>query len=150
MITKAIVEELINPYQVRVRVPRLDGVLESPVHTAKEDLTIATICTLPNCYLNVQVGDIVFVAYEDNTERKLVILGHLSREASQSTTASDVLFNRLEVRDEFRCTDKCTIGEDITYTELKTLSGVKDNLQKQIDLLEQKIEQLFTLIDNIK
>ena len=91
MITKAIVEEVLTPYQVRVRIPILDRVSSSELSTPTEELNIATICSLPNCYINVQKGDIVFVGFEDNTYRKAVILGHLSREAC--ITYSDINLN---------------------------------------------------------
>ena len=59
MITRAIVEEIVSPYQVKVRIPLLDRAESSPMSTKKEDLNIATICSLPNCYVNMQVGDVV-------------------------------------------------------------------------------------------
>lgn len=148
MLTKAIVEELISPHEARVRVPRLDRVNDSAAHTATEDLTIATICTLPNCYLNVQVGDIVFVAYEDNTERKLVILGHLSRDAFYPS-AADIVSNNLDVQGKFTCTENIQIGADVTYQDLEKLSGVTDNIQKQFDYLRTDIDKLFTLFDSL-
>ena len=84
MITKAIVEEIVSPYQVKIRIPLLDRVESSPMSTNTSDLNTATICSLPNCYMNVQVGDVVFVGFEDNTYYKAVVLGHLCRQAATS------------------------------------------------------------------
>lgn len=131
MITKGIIEEIISPYEVRVRVPTLDRSLTSSIATATENLNIATICTLPNCYVNLQVGDVVFVGFEDNTYYKAVILGHLCRE--ESTTYADLILGNLTVK------NGCKIG-DVTQSEISQLVGVRDNLQKQIDNLSEKLE----------
>ena len=99
MITKAIVEEIISPYEVRVRIPLIDRQDNTTLATKTEDLNIATICSLPNCYCNPQVGDVVFVGFEDNTYYKVVILGYLSREA-MTPTYSDITFNNLVVKNK--------------------------------------------------
>lgn len=140
MITKAIVEEIISPYQARVRIPVLDRVESDGLFVPKDELSIATICTLPNCYLNVQVGDIVFVGFEDNAERKVVILGHLSREATLDS-AVDLTVNNLNIRTSLTAPESSTIG-DITYSEIQALSGIKDNIQKQLDLIQEQIQDL--------
>lgn len=132
MITKGIVEEIISPYEVRVRIPILDRSPTSSIATSTENLNIATICALPNCYINLQVGDVVFVGFEDNTYYKAVILGHLCREAS-STTYADLILGNLTVKDSVR------LGE-VTQFEINQLIGVRDNLQNQIDNLSEKID----------
>lgn len=131
MITKGFIEEIVSPYEVRVRIPTLDRSLTSSIATATEDLNIATICTLPNCYVNLQVGDVVFVGFEDNTYYKAVILGHLCRDEA-STTYADLILGNLTVKNGFK------IG-DITQSEISQLVGVRDNLQKQIDNLSEKL-----------
>ena len=140
MITKAIIEEILSPYEVRVRIPSIDRVATDSVHTPTKDLNIATVCTLPNCYLNVQVGDIVFIAFEDNTERKAVILGHLLREA-MSDSYVDIIAGDLDVRRSFTTSADVNIG-GITYSELSSLQGMNGRIKDELELLQGQIEDL--------
>ena len=47
MITRAIVEELIDENQVRVRIPIIHRSKEDTAGTPRQELPIASICTLP-------------------------------------------------------------------------------------------------------
>lgn len=144
MITKAIVEEVISPYQVKIRVPLLDREGASPLSTSSDNLNVATICCLPNCYMNIQVGDVVFVAFEDNTYYKAVILGHLSRAAMTSTYA-DVHFRNLIVEDSATLPSNTCIG-DVSMSDILSLKGTSENIQQQIDDIR---EQLNSLLDRL-
>ena len=147
MITKAFIEEIVSPYEVKVRIPLLDRSTASSLATSRDKLNIATICTLPNCYVNLQVGDVVFVGFEDNTYYKAVVLGHLSREAATNTYA-DVTFGNLTINTSAVLTEETTIWE-ITPTNIKHLKISRDNLQSQIDALTTKIERLQSTLDSI-
>lgn len=140
MITKGIIEDIVSPYEVKVRIPLLDRSSTSSLSTATENLNSATICTLPNCYMNLQIGDIVFVGFEDNTYYKAVILGHLSREASTSTYV-DLSMRNLTVLDSAKLPSSTSIGE-LTAEKIQDLIGLKDILQQQIDELLKRIEKL--------
>lgn len=140
MITKAIVEEVVSPYQVRVRIPTLNRLGSGSLSTKTEELNIATICSLPNCYVNPQVGDIVFVGFEDNTYYKAVVLGHLSREA-MTNTYGDFNMNNIVVNASAKLPNDTQIGI-VTSEELSMLSGVEANIQKQIENLREQITQL--------
>ena len=141
MITKAIVEELITPYQVKVRIPLFDKTNLSVAARDDEELNVATICSLPNCYVNLQVGDIVFVAFEDNTYYKAVILGHLCR-STASDTCADIMLSSLNVRSSATLPFDTTVG-DITSKELNSLQGVTENIQKQINNINTKLDMLI-------
>lgn len=143
MITKGIIEEIISPYEVRVRIPTLDKEANAIAATSTENLNIATICTLPNCYVNLQIGDVVFVGFEDNTYYKAVILGHLCREGYYNTHA-DVSLSNLVVNDSAKLPDTTKIG-DVSSDEISCLKGVKDNIQKQIDMIMDMLENLTTV-----
>lgn len=140
MLTKGIVEEVLSTHAVKVRIPLLDGIKDQPLATDSEDLTIATVCTFPNCCMNPSVGDIVFVAFEDNTLYKAVVLGFLSSDML-TKAYSDFKLNSLEVLGTTNLSSSTRIGE-VKSNELQCLSGVRDNIQKQIDLLTTKIEVL--------
>ena len=143
MITKAIVEEVLSPYQVRIRIPLLDRALHTPLATKTENLNVATICTLPNCYINVQVGDVVFVAFEDNTSYKAVILGHLSKEAT--TTYANLTLNDLTVLTSTHLSSDTYIG-NMTPTQLSYLSDINDSVQGQLNALKQNQERLLRAV----
>ena len=145
MITKAIVEEIISPYQVRVRIPLLDRMQTAPLATDSSNLNIATICSLPNCYPNVNVGDVVFVGFEDNTYYKAVVLGHLCREA-MSETYADVTFSSLTARGPVTLPVETTIG-DVNPYELSRLQGVSENIQQQINSLKDDILNIYEKIN---
>lgn len=137
MITKAIVEDILSEYQVRVRVPTIDRMNSSGVHTNSSDLTIATICSLPNCYINLQRGDIVIVAFEDNSYDTCVVLGHLSRSAYYESLA-DLSVRSVNIKDSVKLPSDTTIG-DLTSANISSLQGIRDNIQKQLDSLQEQI-----------
>lgn len=138
MITRGIVEEVVDKYNVRVRLPLLDGVAKGSTRKTTNELRAMVICTLPRVDLNLQVGDVVFVAFEDRTETRAVVLGCLFRENPTSTMAS---IQASTIRVENGATlPICTQIGDVTDEEIQRLHGVRDNLQKQIDSLIDRIE----------
>lgn len=141
MITKAIVEEIISPYKVRVRIPLLNRTQDSPLSTKTENLNIATICSLPNCYVNLQVGDVVFVGFEDNTAYKAIVLGHLCREAS-GTSCADLILNRLTTNSSATLPSDTTIGS-VQPTQLSYLKNLSADVQGQLDLQQSLIDKLL-------
>lgn len=141
MITKAVVEELVSPYEVRVRIPIFDGADDSPFATKFENLHVATISTLPNCTVNLQVGDIVFVAFEDQAYNKVVVLGYLSKEAF-SDTYSDIVLRGLTAKGSANLPFETNIGE-VSPIEISHLSGVTSNIQRQISALKERQDKIF-------
>ena len=77
MILKAIVDKVLDKYNIRVRIPELDRAEYNASSTSRDDLNVAIICTLPGFDLNLQEGDIVFVSFEPNGQ--CLILGCLFR-----------------------------------------------------------------------
>lgn len=138
MITRGIVEEIVDKYNVKVRLPLLDGATKGSTRKTTSELRTMVICTLPRVDLNLQVGDVVFVAFEDRTETRAVILGCLFRENPTSTKAS-IQASTIRVENGATLPLYTQIGE-VTYEEIQRLHGVRDNLQKQIDALVDRIE----------
>lgn len=141
MITKGIVEEIVSPYQVKVRIPTIDRVVTSRISTSKDDLNVATICSFPNCYINPQVGDVVFVGFEDNTYYKAVILGHLTREG-MSDTYADVTFGNLSVKSSAELPTQTSIGE-VSSNNIQQLSGCSENIQNQINHIKEQLDLIM-------
>lgn len=91
MIQKAIIEEIVyGGYQARVRIPRYNKAASSPTATDTADLAIATICTFPGVHPSYQIGDIVFVGFENDRINQPVILGLLYRE-NMGSSMSDMV-----------------------------------------------------------
>lgn len=139
MIAKAIVEEVIDKYNIRVRIPSIDRTYQSNVRVESSDLDIAVICTLPGCDPNIKVGDIVIVA-SDAAEEDTIVLGHLYR-TKKTETLCDMLLSKLTVVNSSTLPTNTTIG-NVSAFELQQLSGVTGNIQQQLNYLA---EQLVTL-----
>ena len=140
MITKGIVEEKVDLYHYRVRLPLLDGVATSKGGRQKKDLLIATVCTIPSTNININVGDVVYVGTESNGESDAMILGYLYCDGSGNTRC-DMDLRCLSVLGTTVLSEDTTIGE-VTSSEISYLSGVRANIQKQIDYLQSQIDCL--------
>ena len=66
MITRGIVEKILTPYLVKVRIPTLNRTKDSSIKTLSDELNDTPICTLNHYDPNLRVGDIVIVGFEDN------------------------------------------------------------------------------------
>lgn len=146
MITKAIVEKVIDNYNIRIRVPSLDRTYQSSVYTNNEDLNVAIVCTLPGCDPNIKVGDVVFVSLEDTEEDRAVILGYLYR-TKKTETLCDMLLSKLNVADVAVLPEDTTIG-NVSSFELQQLSGIRGNVQLQITQLQEQVARLTQLISS--
>lgn len=146
MITKAIVEKVIDNYNIRVRVPSLDRTYQSSVYTNNEDLNVAIVCTLPGCDPNIKVGDVVFVSLEETEEDRAVILGYLYR-TKKTETLCDMLLSKLNVANVAVLPEDTTIG-NVSSFELQQLSGIRGNVQLQITQLQEQVARLTQLISS--
>lgn len=146
MITKAIVEKVIDNYNIRIRVPSLDRTYQSSVYTNNEDLNVAVVCTLPGCDPNIKVGDVVFVSLEDTEDDRAVILGYLYR-TKKTETLCDMLLSKLNVEDVAVLPEDTTIG-NVSSFELQQLNGIRGNVQLQITQLQEQVARLTQLISS--
>lgn len=140
MITKGIVEDIIDTYQVRVRLPIFDKIDGAKNATKNEDLSIGTVCCLPNSSYQVNVGDVVFVGFEDNDISKPIILGQLYRDVDSNTLMTLVL-GTLETKTSTVLSENTTIG-DVSANEIKCLSGIKTNIQQQLNSIIEDISKI--------
>ena len=85
MIQKAIVEAVLNDYQVKVRIPKYDKM--SYDGASYEELSTAIICSTPGTLVNYSAGDVVLVSFENDEISKPVVLGLLY---TDKTTESSV------------------------------------------------------------
>lgn len=140
MITKGIVEDILDEYMVKVRMPFIDSIKDAKQSTPTSLLNDAIICSLPNSNPNLNINDIVIIGFENNDLSKPIILGHLYRETA-SESYIDLITRQFTVNSICKLPYQTTIGE-VTPDQIKTLTGIKTNIQEQIDALEQKIINL--------
>ena len=139
MITRGIVEKSIDKYRVKIRIPSLDRVSTSSVHTSTDNLNTAVFATLPGCEVHLQPGDVVIVSVEDIDE-SAVILGYLYRLESLGKHCS-YRADSLIVDNVTHLSKDTTIG-DVQAEELAHLKGLNDNLQQQLDDIKRRLALL--------
>ena len=121
MVTRGIVQEIITPYKYRVRMPIFDGVSESPYKVSDSNLCSAVVSIPKGMHDSYKVGDVVFIAFEDNSWSKPVIIGHLYRKAlNDDESTSLVRCRSVTVTESANLPADVTIG-NITYSELLNL-----------------------------
>lgn len=140
MITKGIVQEKIDEYTIRVRLPIYDGTEKSQQGTPNSSLSLATICSLPNSSSFVEVGDIVFVAFEDDDMGKPVIIGHLFKEAVTNTKINLEL-NSLTTNSNTKLYKDTWIG-NVNPIEISYLEGVNSPIQAQLNYILNKLNEI--------
>lgn len=146
MVTRAIIEEIVETNKYRVRIPTLNRSEYSPLGTSFDNLYIATVSMMPNCKPNFQIGDAVFVAFENNSESKPVIIGQLLRD--ENTSLNPIInCDSISITSGAQLPYTTSIG-GVTPSEIECLKGINKNLQFQLEILEQRIAKLEEKIKN--
>ena len=140
MVTKAIIESIESKYLVKVRIPLLDSGPEFSDATDYDSLSDAIICTLPRTSYIPEIGDIVFVTFEDNDKGKPIIIGCLFKESGNDSQI-DIEVNNLVVKSKTQLSSSINIGS-ISYDELKYLEGLKQNIQATFSNIEDRLKEL--------
>ena len=150
MITRAIIEEVIDTFSYRVRIPIFDRIESASEHTSFENLLIAKASVSRGSNNQFQRGDIVFIAFENNDLGAPVIIGHLYRNALLEVSNSSVIESTsLNVSGKASLPMSTTIG-DIQYSQLFYLANVQSDLQGQLDELTRKIEEQAAKIKELE
>lgn len=139
MVTKGIIEQVISPYKFRVRIPVYNKAKSSPTSTPTDELAIAITCSPAGVISNFKVGDVVIVGFEDNMIGKPVILGYLNN--GKADSLPDINALSLNIVTEAKLPYNTMIGS-VTPSELAMLSGIKNNVQWQIELLNSKVDKI--------
>lgn len=148
MITKAYISEVFSPNKVRVRVPlfnKIDGVNGS---TPKNELSMACVCSLPNCKVAPQSGDVVLVGFEEDNTSKPVVLGFLSKESDISSTV-DIKCEKLEALGDVILDKRTTIGK-VTPENIECLEGLEDNVDEKFESLDTDIDKINEAASELK
>lgn len=142
MITKAIIEKVISDYEVKVRIPLLDSTTAFKQSVDIDGLSSATICISPKSRFIPAVGDIVFVAFEDNDAGKPVIIGCLQKETG-NISSLDLNVESLNASSSINLSNNTTIG-DLSYEKINSLFDIKD--QEIDDLKKRDIVKLYDAV----
>ena len=118
MITKAIIEKVISDYEVKVRIPLLDSTTAFKQSVDIDGLSSATICISPKSRFIPAVGDVVFVAFEDNDAGKPVIIGCLQKETG-NISSLDLNVESLNASSSINLSNNTTIG-DLSYEKINS------------------------------
>ena len=132
MVTKGIIEKILDNQQYRIRLPLYDSLATVSNATPTDNLGIGTVCTMPNSFIDYKIGDIVYVTFEDNDREHLVILGTISNETVKTVTEPSIQAQNLTLTNKATLPINTHIG-NITPNEIACLATIRDNIQQQID-----------------
>jgi hypothetical protein len=140
MITKAFIQEVVDPHHIRIRIPLYNKIENVNGSTPNSELGIAAVCTLPNFITDARPGSVVIVGFEEDSISKPIILGYLS---TNGTNASEVNIkcNDLTATGEILLTDRTTIGEVIPENIL-CLKNLKTNVNLKFQEIDKSVEGL--------
>ena len=139
MLTKGYIQAVLSPHSVRVRLPVFNKVENVQGATPVEELATAPICTLPHFIQNPQIGDIVFVDFEEDQYSHPVILGYLSVDNNRPNFVSATLED-LTTLGKTRLGTDTNIGE-INYKNIATLKGMEKPITEEFNSVKQDIKR---------
>ena len=146
MITKAIIESKIDQFSYKVRIPIFDRINDAPEHTSFNDLCIATVCSNKGINNTINVNDVVFVSFEDDTASQPIILGHLYRQDLLLDSQTSINCSNLIVKEDASLPLSTKIFDIELYTYLQKINTLEESntaLIEQIKLLQQEIDNLI-------
>ena len=139
---KAFIESIENNgYLYRVRIPVYHKIQNTPGATPFESLPLAPVCTIPGVKPFYQLGDVVWVDFENNEIGNPVIIGLLYRE-QQTEATIDINCNNLITTSEARLPSNTTVGE--TSKSLDTLPQLlkyTDETNNCLDILMRQFDK---------
>lgn len=141
--TRGIVEKIIDKNHYKVRIPEYNGLINTDYDFVDTDsLQTATVCSLPGNSLSYKAGDIVFVTFERDSIDNPVIMG-LIQGANSTYTACDIVSDSVEIKVNCKLPLHTEIG-GVQPNDLQQVQGARNNLQRQIDLIVEKINAIIT------
>lgn len=130
MIQKAIIEQKIDKYSMRVRIPVYNKIKSDPTATPTDELYVASIQTLPGCSPNYQEGDVVLVDFENDNIAYPVIIGLLYRQ-DMSEGSTDITADSLTVNVNTNLSENTLIG-NVTPESIQKLNDKYTNNVKKV------------------
>lgn len=151
MLERAIIEQKIDDYHYKVRIPAFDKSTTAIGSTRQSELYTATLSVSPGVAPTFKSGNVVCVLFESNDLSTPVIVGLLFND-NFSRIQADALFSSLNVEVDTKLSSETTIGR-VTSKNIASLENNTRNIAKKfqdIDTFEQDTEdELKTLSGNI-
>ena len=141
MIYRAIIEQVIDKYTAKIRIPVIHRSTMSAQHSKLESLPIAKICTLSNSHPNIKTGDIVAVAFENGDSTKPIIIGYLYLEENLKSNGISTTMSSLQVTEEAKLSEETSIGS-VSSENIKQLKGATKNIQQQLNEIITRLDDL--------
>lgn len=148
MVTRAIVEEIVDKSHVRVRIPRTNKSSAAVGSTPTSELAIATICSTPGISPRLRKNDAVFISFEDDDIGMPVVMGLLFN-SEKTGTYSDTVLDSLKVNVDVELPQNTTIGS-VSSDSLKNLQGLSSNIQLQIETNASEHKQMNEILNSLK
>lgn len=130
MLQKAIIEQKLDKYRMKVRIPVYNKIDSDPTCTPTKDLYTAIIQTMPGCSPMYREGDIVLVEFENDQISSPVIIGLLFRE-DMPEGSTDIIADSLKVNVNSYLSENTLIGE-VTPESIKKLNDKYVNNVKKV------------------
>ena len=115
---KAIIESNSLDNQYRVRIPKYHKLRGVSTATPTESLPYATICCQPGIVPSYEIGDIVYVDFENDNISYPVIFGKLLRQEDTQLSWSDIKTRSLKVDVDTTLSEETKIG-NINYNDIQ-------------------------------
>lgn len=129
MIQKGIIEQVIDKYKVKVRIPKYNKIAAASDGTKTESLPIAIINAVPGINSSYLVGDVVLVSFENNELARPVVIGLLYRDIDTSTQIKiPSVENKLQVIEDKLSNIDTTLNTYVRYSndEGKSFTSLYD------------------------
>ena len=115
MMQKAFIEKRIDQFSYKVRIPKYNMSASSAYKTATEDLATAIVAVQPGIHPVYDIGDVVFVEFENDATSKPIIIGQLYRQDGEGISTSDANIRNLSCQEGLD--DKPDYENRLTYVQ---------------------------------
>ena len=123
MITKAITSNATYDNKISIILPKFN-----------QNQFDADICG-PIYYSNIKnQGNVVYVDHENNQISKPIVLGYMQKQ--HNSDYCDINMSDIDIKKSAKINSLSTIGNSITYNNLKCLEHSKSNIQANLDVIK--------------
>ena len=145
MLVKALVQEVISPHLVKVRIPSINKIEGVNGATPNNELSTASVCSLPNIITDVHPGDIVVLGFENDNISNPIVIGHLSIKG-ESKSITNIKCDELVALGDVSLGKHTSIG-DITPKNIECLRNQTSNINDTFQVMTKSIEEIRGQLD---
>lgn len=147
MITKGFVEEVLDNNSVKVRCPVFDGILSAEENNL--NYSSAPISSMSGVKCSINVGDVVFVGFENDDRFNPIVLGCLYLgEGNRVSSETSMELESIDVLSSAKLSKNTSIG-DVLEEDLANLTGLNNNIQEFFNDSDDSLEKFDKDIDDL-